>query len=691
MRNLKRASALALLLLFAAVSVRADVTVTLHDGTEISAKSVTYERNTLKLADGTKMPRSRVKQVVQVHEKSGQVQASAAVAEDVKALLESAAASVKRFPDAKSILLEDYGYEEKRADGTWLFRYRSATKILHPDKLALASQSLYFDERRNARFLQARSIDPDGTVHDYDPASVKVSEPSREAVFFGRGKNKTCQIPEVKVGSIVDVTVEIEVFNPYDPEMFFQSWSFAGTQPFVHSRLDVAIPSDQKIYYVTWNVPEEARQPRKVFGHGTTTYIWEMRNQPAVVEESSMPPIGDVVPHIECSPFKDWSHIKEWATDRLRPRMEVTEPLKKAAEEVTEGIADIHGRIAALYHYVQRQIKYVSIKGSIASGMCGHPAGETLESKRGDCIDCAILFSTLLRAAGVKEAYPVWINTSDSPAIPTEIPTLGGNHAIVEIRLDGTIFYLDPTATHYRYPTFRWDDHGVYVINPILAEVRLIPVPDPSRGLRSREYTVSLSPDGDAGIDFLQLSTGHWESYYRWRFTNMNKDQTDKFLQSFINSYSPGAVLESFESKNAEKLEKQFEWRMGFKLPGYAVKAGDLLVFKIPGLDYSFPEAAQEQRKYDIDYKTSEEKRNKLTVNIPEGYRLKYLPSPLKLGSKYVTYEASCRQEGNTVVFEDNYRQLTRFVSVADYAAHRELLRKIARYSKEHIFFEKMK
>jgi hypothetical protein len=690
-RNFRKASAVALVLILAALAAQADVIITLHDGSEIRTKRATYEANTLKLADGSKVPRSRVKRLTQVHKQPPPTGSSAAIAEDVKALLATAEESVKRFPNSKSILLVDYGYEEKRANGTWLFRQRSATKILHPDRLSLASQGLYFDERRRVRFLQARSIDPDGTVHNYDPASVKISEPSRGAVHFGRGKHKNCQIPGVKVGSIVDVTTEIEVFNPYDPEMFFQWWSFAGTEPFVHSKIEIVVPSSEKVYYVTRNMPEEARHPRKLFGHGTTTYVWEMRNQPAIIEERSMPPVGDVVPHLECSPFKDWSHIKKWATERLRPRMEATETLKKLARELTEGIADVKGKIAALYHYVQRQIKYLSIKGSIASGMCGHPAGYTLETRRGDCIDSATLLSALLRAVGIKEAYPVWVNTNDSSTIPTEIPTLSGNHAITEIRLDGDIFYLDPTATHYRYPTFRMDDHGVYAINPILAEVRLIPVPDPSREMISREYEVTLAPDGSAGVGFSQLSTGSWESYYRRHFSNMNREQTEKFLRSFINSYSPGATLESSELKHVEELGKQFEWRMGFKLPGYAVRAGDLLIFKIPGLSYSFPQVAPEQRKYDIDYKTSDERRSKVTVNIPEGYTIKYMPPPLKLDSKYVTYEASCRQEGGSVVFEDRYRHLTRFVPVADYQEHRELLRRIARYSREHIFFEKKK
>ncbi len=693
-RSLRTALAAAILLVLP-VAARADVIVTFHDGKEIRTASVTYENGSLKLDDGKSFPRNLIKCIALVHKQPAADKPGAQKPQDVEELLRTAQEAVKQFPDAKQILLVDHGYEEKRADGTWVFRYRTASKILHPDALSMAARSLGFEEEREkARIIQARSIDPDGTVHNYDPASVKTSEPSRGAVHFGRGKRMTYQIPQVKVGSIVDYTHEYEVFNPYDPEMFFAQWSFAGTEPFIHSRLQVVMPREQKLYFVTRNMPQTAQKPRLMHGQGTTAYIWEMRNQPGVVEETYMPPVSDVVPRIVCSPFADWSYIKNWSSERLVPRMEMHPALKQLVAALTKDLTEPEEKIAALYHWVQRNIQYVSIKGSIASGMCGHPASETFENKYGDCIDCAILFCTLLRIAGI-EAYPVWVSTNDISSVVTELPTIGGNHAITEIHLDDKVFFLDPTATGYRYPAFRSDDHGIYAINPILAKLTYISVPDPSENMRSCEMTIKLTPDGDASVKYLSVRTGSYEAGARGDFMRANEQQLAKFFRSRINEYSPGARLLGYEIKNTEDYNKQLEWHMSFALPRYAASAGDLLVVKIPGIEYSFPEAALRERKYDIDYKTSEEIKHKAALSIPEGFDVKYLPPKIELSSKYITYRASYTLESGarstTVTFEDDFRQVTRFVPVSDYASHRELLQKINRYAKQPIFFERAK
>jgi transglutaminase-like putative cysteine protease len=662
-------------------------TVELYDGTKIKTDSLTYNGRELTLKDDRKIPISDVKSIsTQAAESS--TQAKPEVAEDVKQLLTMAEEAQKQFPGSKAIILVDQGKEEMRLDGTHLYTYRVAVKILHSDRLTFADRSLGFEEERSlARVISARSIDPDGAVHNYDPAAVKISEPARETVYFGRGKRLTYTIPDVKVGSIVDYTQQWEVFNPYDWEMFFPSWSFAGEDPFVDSTIEITIPRTKTLHYLAERMPPEAQKPTEIIGKDTITYKWQLKNQPALIKEPYMPPVADVLPHLECSPFPDFNYIKEWATKRILPRMQATPELQNLVKEVTKNAQTEEEKIAALYHYVQQNIQYISIKGSIASGICGHPASETFRNKYGDCIDCAIFFATLLRIAGV-ESYPVWVNTNNSPRIPTRIATLGGNHAITQVRTGDRTFFLDPTANYYRYPAFRSDDHGIIALNPLTGTLYEVDPPDPSLEAENYEMAVSLSENGDAEVKQKFTATGSTEAAYRSFFDRQNEERKLKYQQRLINSYSPGAKLISYVTRNEKDLSKPLEWHCQFILPSYATTAGDMLILRIPGLEYEFPEVALQERKYDIHYPTVSRITHRVVIGLPETYKVRYIPDPIRLESSYCSYEAKYSVQGNNITFEDRFTRAKRIVPVADYAAHKEVLQKIASYSRQRLFLQ---
>jgi transglutaminase-like putative cysteine protease len=682
------AVALAIVLALTTFLELAADTVELYDGTKVETDSLTYDGREFTLKDDKKVPLNAVKSIaLQAPEVSREL--TGEVSEDVKQLLQMANEAQKQFPDSKAIILIDQGKEEMRQDQTHLYTYRVAVKILHSDRLSFADRSLGFEEERSrARVIQARSIDPDGTVHNYDPASVKITEPARGAVYFGRGKSITYTIPCVKVGSIVDYTHQWEVFNPYDWEMFFPSWSFAGEDPFVESTMEITIPRTKTLNYLAERMPPDAQKPTEIIGQDTHTYKWQLKNQPAVIKEPYMPPIADIVPHLECSPFSDFNYIKEWATQRIPPRMKPTAELESLVAEVTKNAQTEEEKIAALYHYVQQNIDYISIKGSIASGLCGHPAAETLRNKYGDCIDCAILFATLLRIAGVEEAYPVWVNTNTSPRIPTKIATLGGNHAITQIRTGDKTFFLDPTASYYRYPTFRWDDHGIVALNPLTGTLYEVEPPDPSLEAENYEMEVSLSQNGDAEVKQKFTATGSTEAAYRAFFDKQNEERKLKYQQSLINSYSPSAKLISYSTRNEKDTSKPFEWRCEFVLPSYITNAGDVVILRIPGLEYEFPEVALQERKYDIHYPTVSQVTHHVVMNLPDTYKVRYVPAAVRFVSSYCSYGANYTVQGNKIVFEDKYIRSKRIVPVADYAAHKEILQKIASYSRQRVFLQ---
>jgi DNA-directed RNA polymerase subunit E'/Rpb7 len=76
-------------------------------------------------------------------------------------------------------------------------------------------------------------------------------------------------------------------------------------------------------------------------------------------------------------------------------------------------------------------------------------------------------------------------------------------------------------------------------------------------------------------------------------------------------------------------------------------------------------------------------------VGQPVGLRVKYLPAPIDIDTKHITYRASMTSENNnTVVVKEWYSVNTRRVPVSDYPDYRQTLKRVSRWTRNHIFLE---
>lgn len=669
--------------------------IALHRGDELKGEVVSFRDGVFRLADGREVAVDEVKSVTL--DTAEQEAKKETVSGDVKKLLDMATEARKKYPNAKYIVLVDWGRYELNRDGSRSYEYHGVVLLCKREALGLANRSLYFEEGRSkVEIITARSIAPDGKTYDYDPNKVKIESPARETIYYDYGKYLVYTIPKVQVGSIIEYRYRSLTYKPFDKKMWFPDWWFGGKEPVVWSYIEIVFPNNVKLYYKTYDMDEKSAKPQVLVGKNKTKYIWEYRDFPGIVEEPFMPDISDVVPRLRCSTFNRWVYLNQWATERLKKNMKVTDELKRRATEIVYGAKTDEERVAKIYHWVQRNIRYISIKGSIMSGMCGHPAWETLKKGYGDCVDVAVLMSTLLRAVGV-EAYPVWIQTNDSEAF-IDLPNFVGNHAVVQVKLRD-YFILDPTATDYRYPYYRDDDQGTYIYNPIRGVIEPTPVPPPEDNMRNMQTEVRIHPDLTATLEQLNTYTGCWESWVRGWFRRTPKKEHQKLMLSIANRHYPGSKVLNLRLENIEDLSKEFRWHYRLKLAGFGTKAGDFFIFGMPGVDYDFPEIALRERRYDIHYNYQTDNassyafKHTIIVTIPEGWRVYYLPDEIKLECTYADYTAkySLIDGGRKILFEDRFRRRVRKIPVEDYKEYKRFLESTSAYSKKKVFLIKEK
>jgi len=669
--------------------------VELFDGTSKKSGSIEIKKAQVFLED-TVISMKDVMNILFMKEKTDEVNGS--IQEDVKEIINEANRLERKYPDAGGIILIDDDEILLRPDGTRRYEYHFAAMILKNSKKRWANVKLYFEEERSRiKVVLARTIKPDGTIYNLPEEDIKIVKPKSGMVFFEKGKSVQFELPNVSIGDIIEYEYTEEVFNPWNKKILNIDHYFQTTEPVDLSRLMVAIPESLSLTVGKRNINEA--NFLSVFSEkdGYKYYGWEMENIEPVIREPEMPPLGEVVPRIEVSNVKSWDVIFDWYSDFQLTRMRVTEEIKELAEKITEGATTEEEKVAKLYHFVQRNVRYICIKGGAASGVSGHPAEETLEKGYGDCTDKAILLATLLRAVAIK-AYPVYIGTNDDvPTLITEVPCYYGNHCINEVEVDSKSIYLDATGTTSRYPSYWSADHDVYAVNAIKRTIEKTPIPPPSENERRYEYEIKIS-SLDCIVTFKAHYTGDWEDWLRWYWERKKDDEIKEAFEEMIHDVSPYSELVDFSLENVNALSKPFGMVLKYKLKDYIKKTGDPLLFELPELidRYTFKEVCLSERKYPLNYATSEGIINSYTITFPENLTIAYLPEKIDLsnwtGDKElrVSYTALYTNEGNILNFRDDFKRYKRVVPASEYKNYKEFLTKISLFAKKKIVFQEI-
>jgi len=611
---------------------------------------------------------------------------------------ERAMAAAAKHAGSDSVVCLDYGQDSLMPGGGQLYRYHALVLVLKDEARKVADLSLGFSEGRSRRrVFHARSIDPQGRSQWLDLATMKVATPSEQAQFLNtRRRALSGRIPGVEIGSLVEYAYEYDYYNPDVPDYFFPSFLFQGEEPVLDSIIDVRVPAGRKLNWTTRNMPKKAQEPaRSTQAAGEPpapldVYRWELHDVAPYTPEPMMPDRGDIAPVVHCSLFFSWDDLHTRTGGYQRERVEKTPQIAALAKKIVGDAKTDDEKLAAIYHWVQRNVNYLSIKGSLSSGWAGHPASETLKNGYGDCTDKAIVLASLSEAVGIK-SVPAILQTNDAGRAVTEIPIPDANHCISLVYPNGKPRFIDSTASNYRYPYFRADDHGVKAVIHMEGKVIDIPVPPPEDNQRVSDQELALAADGGATGVERNAYNGTYEAMVRGFWRRVPPQLRGPMMQQYLQRRAPNARCTGFSLGELDDLTKQLTMEIRYRVANLATRTRDLYVVTPPGFVREFPEAALPTRTFDIERPTTQGYRTTIKVATPPGYRLAGVPKPLAIHGKHLWYEGrvEAAPDGASLTIHEQFKVLTRIVPKADYGAYRANATRIAAWSRLKLVYQK--
>lgn len=596
----------------------------------------------------------------------------------------------KKYPDAPGIILVDWGQNILDNTGKQIYRYHFAAKILTEKRLSWASQNLYFEEGRNKiTVLFARTISEEGESFWLNPNDIKVFAPSLGSEFFDVGKYVSFNFPGAKPGAIIEFEYIDSLYNPEIPEFFFVSYYFQDYEPVMWSRFQVDIPDSLNLNYRVYNAPQGKLEPEISIKEGVKSYVWELRDVPPIIEEPQMPAYGEVVPKVKGTTIANWEIVFDKLGEYQKRRMEIDEEAERLAKSIIGDAKTDSERIDRIYRFVQREIKYVSIKSSFASGETGHHWRWTLEHQLGDCTDKSILFSTLLRAIGIESA-PIIIMTNDRETVDRTIPDTDGNHAIVLVKLNGKKYFLDPTSTTHIFPFYRSDDYGVSYFSSVFREIGTTTIPPAQWNAQTENLWGELDNKGKIHFFYKSEPYGNMDAEIRFWWETSDPKDYRRIFEQWCAELIPNAQLLKFSLSSPSDFSTPCIEYFEGKANDFVIFADGVAIIHFPHLvrTYDFPEIATEKRNYPIKYGYPILTRHKINIKLPKGWEAIDVPQPVAFSTRWANYTGRFSVSGGVLSFEDTFQRDSLFVRSEDYTEFRQFLKGIKEFVRKGVFLK---
>jgi TonB family protein len=390
---------------------------------------------------------------------------------------------------------EPYVYEQVRGairyenDGTGTLEVKARIKVRSSLGIEKVGQLVFDYNSANERLdiVHIQVTKPDGRTIVTGPDAVQdLSAPvALQAPMYSDARQKHVTVSGLSVGDTLDYDIITTTVKPLTPGQFWQTWKFINDAPSLDEQVELNVPRNRALKMKS---PPDVQPTSRTEGD-RQIYLWKTTTAHAA--ETPLPGLPDMksfdpaalLRGAEAQPyrkasfstFENWVQVGQWYSQLERDRRVASPELKTQADEITKGATTDVAKAQALYQWVTRNIRYVSLSFGVGRYQ-PHYAVEVLTNRYGDCKDKATLLDALLDAEGIRSSTAL---TNSKFEVDPDVPAPSQfDHAISFVSIGGKDVWLDSTAQiapfAYLLPQLR-DKDALVVFADRGAELRRTP------------------------------------------------------------------------------------------------------------------------------------------------------------------------------------------------------------------------
>jgi tetratricopeptide (TPR) repeat protein len=244
-----------------------------------------------------------------------------------------------------------------------------------------------------------------------------------DAPVYTDYRQKHITVPGLRPGEVLEYDLITVIHTPLASGEFWAEYQFDKSSIILDESVDVDVPAGRAIKLK--NKPDY--EPKVSEANGRRDYHWtsshlvreDDTNSSEADKKKKKHHADDDRPDIQLTTFETWEQIGRWYADMEKDRRAPTPEVKAKADELTKGLTTDVAKTEALYDFVAKNFRYVSLSLGVGRYQ-PHAASDVLSNQYGDCKDKHTLLASMLEAEGI-HADSVLINSSRKldPDVPS--------------------------------------------------------------------------------------------------------------------------------------------------------------------------------------------------------------------------------------------------------------------------------
>lgn len=431
-----------------------------------------------------------------------------------------------------------------------------------------------------------------------------------------------------------------------------------------------------------------------------TRVSFHMQLVPAYKREPHSPNHAISFPHIVCVArafsdggkrtvlFESVKDVYSWYSTVCSSIGNDPETLKTKVTELTANKKTDLEKIESIFYWVQDNIRYIAFENGIM-GFKPDAAQNVFKKKYGDCKGKANLLKAMLTIAGY-DARLTWIGTSDLP-YDYSLPSLVvDNHMICTVILNGKKYFLDGTEEFIALNDYAQRIQGKQVLiedgkNHILDKIPEFPAERNKQNVTRKIAVADNQLTGSAVEEY----NGESKITVQQAFASLQTDKKSESLASFLRKDNNNIEVLNISNSDFKDRQKPLQLKYDFKANNQITKAGNEL-YIVMDWDKEFGSLempADRKNDYEFNQKYYLSAQSELTV--PAGYKIDYIPAPVKKSGAGYTFEGSYVNKGKSILYTKTISISKAILKKADFEAWNAFIAEINKFYNDQVVLSK--